>query len=148
MPDAFSKARHVKPIMKGVQSVTADKDRVLITKIEPHELSVSDFNECLVFYRKGLRLPLRRQQGEWAEFEVEGNPFILLGRRSTSQPDAEAISRLSLIAKDLERVTESAEAWGGSLVEGPEERETPEGPARWAIFRDPEGNELETLQPL
>lgn len=134
--------------MRGIQSVTADKDRILITSIEPKELSVSRFHDCLVFYRKGLQLPLRRQQGGRAEFQVDNTPFILRGLDEVSDDETGRPVHLLLVAKDLDRVKESAEAWGGTLLKGPEEREIPGGAARWATFRDPGGNELEVLQPL
>lgn len=127
--------------------MTADKERALILAIEPTELSVSRFNDCLVFYRKGLRLPLKRQLGELAEFQVQGTPFTLRGR-SGSPMKSDDRMHLSLLAKDIEKLRESAEAWGGNLSEGPEEREIEERRLRWATFTDPEGNELEVVQRL
>ncbi len=134
--------------MKGFQSVTADRDRILVTSMQPHELSVSRFNDCLVFYRRGLGLPLRRQVGERTEFVVEGTPFVLTGLGEESATQSWGPAHLLLLAKDLRRVKESAGAWGGRLVEGPEERESSGGKSRWAVFLDPEGNELEMTQSL
>ncbi len=80
-----------------------------------------------------------------AEFEVGGKPFTIRGRPALTT-GGEGRTHLSLLAKDIALVKESAEAWGGSLAEGPEDRETSEGRFYWATLTDPEGNTLEIVQ--
>ncbi len=121
---------------------------MLVVSIEPKELFVSRFHDCLPFYRKGLQLPLKRQQARRAEFEIDGSPFILHGLDDVEEGTAERRARLTIVVKDLDRVKRSAEGWGGTLLKGPEERTAAGRAARWAIYRDPDGNELKVLQPL
>lgn len=130
--------------MKGVQSVTAEEDRTLITKISREALAVSDFTGCLLFYRKGLRLSLASQRAGHAEFRVGGEPFALRAHEGES---AETVT-LHLVAKDLARVQESVEAWRGRRLSGPEDAEGAEGPVRRVTYADPDGNRVVVDQPL
>jgi lactoylglutathione lyase len=138
--------------MRGIQSVTADKERILVTKIDPIILFVSRFSECLSFYRKALGLSLKKQVGEWAEFDVGGMTFALHGTgdhgTAPSAKAQDAPLALHFVTRDMERLKASVEAWGGSLVEGPEEKDYGNHKVVEATFRDPDGNEMEVIQLL
>lgn len=130
--------------MKGVQSVTAEEERTLITQISPQELFVSDFTGGLLFYRKGLRLALQKQEAGHAEFRVGGEPFILQGGADASVDPV----TLHLIAKDLDRVRESVHAWRGRLLSGPQEVEEAGDRFLEAVFHDPDANRVVIRQKL
>ncbi len=137
--------------MKGVQSVLADKEKILIKKIDPILLWVSDFSGCLSFYRKALGLSLRKQVGEYAELDAGGITLALHGTSEGDGPKArtqEAPIALHFVAKDMEKLGASLEAWGGSFLEGPEEKDYNGIKVLEARFRDPDGNEMEVIQNL
>ncbi len=138
--------------MRGIQSVTADKERILINKIDPIILFVSRFSQCLSFYRKVLGMSLRKQVGEWAEFDVGGVTFALHGTGdhgpTSSSRAHEGPVALHFVTKDMDRVRGAIETWGGSLVEGPTEKDYETYRVLEASFRDPDGNELEVIQNL
>ena len=137
--------------MKGVQSVLADKERILIKKIDPILLWVSDFSGCLSFYRKGLGMSLRKQVGEFAELDAGGVTLALHGTQEGQAPTArthEAPIALHFVAKDMEKLKASLEAWGGSFSREPEEKERGGSKVLEARFRDPDGNEMEVVQDL
>lgn len=138
--------------MRGIQSVTADKERILVTKIDPIILFVSRFSDCLSFYRKALGMSLKKQVGEWAEFDAGGVTFALHGTGNHGQAGSSRTQQgplaLHFVTRDMSRLKESIEAWGGSLVEGPEEKDYGSYRVIEAVFRDPDGNEMEIVQLL
>ncbi|MFQ5919387.1 MAG: VOC family protein [Thermoplasmata archaeon] len=137
--------------MKGVQSVLADKERILIKKIDPILLWVSDFSGCLSFYRKALGMSLRKQVGEFAELDAGGITLALHGTSEMEAPKArtqEAPVALHFVAKDMEKLRASLEAWGGSFSQEPEEKDRGGSKVLEASFRDPDGNEMDVVQNL
>lgn len=137
--------------MKGVQSVLADKERILIKKIDPILLWVSDFSGCLSFYRKALGMSLRKQIGEFAELDAGGVTLSLHGTSEGDGPKTrtqDAPVALHFVAKDMDTLQASLEAWGGHFVEGPEEKDYNGYKVLEATFRDPDGNEMEVIQEL
>ncbi len=129
----------------------ARKGKRLVAKIEPIILFVSDFSGCFSFYRKALGLTLKKQMGEWAEFDLGGLTFALHGPGEEAGPNSntqEAPLALHFVTEDMDRVIESIESWGGSLVEGPEEKEYDSYKVIEATFRDPDGNEMDLVQYL
>ncbi|MFQ5838868.1 MAG: VOC family protein [Thermoplasmata archaeon] len=138
--------------MRGIQSVTADKERILITKMDPIILFVSRFSDCLSFYRKALGLSLKKQVAGWAEFDVGGATFALHSMEDhepkSSTKTHEGPLALHFVTRDMKRVQEAIEAWGGSMVEGPEEKDYSTSKVLEATFRDPDGNEMEIVEYL
>jgi catechol 2,3-dioxygenase-like lactoylglutathione lyase family enzyme len=137
--------------MKGVQSVLADKERILIKKIDPILLWVSDFSACLSFYRKALGMSLRKQVGEYAELDAGGVTLSLHGTSDREAPKSrthDAPVALHFVAKDMSKLQASLEAWGGGFVQGPEEKDYNGFKVLEATFRDPDGNEMEVIQNL
>lgn len=137
--------------MKGVQSVTADKERILIKKVDPVILWVDGFSACLAFYRKGLGMNLKKQVGEWAEFEAGGLTLALHGTSDGRKPTAKAQDgpvSLHFVTRDMERLQASLEAFGSGFLEGPEEKDYDGFKVLEATFRDPDGNEMEVVQVL
>ncbi|MFQ5552338.1 MAG: VOC family protein [Thermoplasmata archaeon] len=137
--------------MKGVQNVLADKERILIRRIDPIILWVSRFSDCLSFYRKALGMSLRKQVGEWAELDAGGVTLALHGTSDGEAPKArtqEAPVALHFVTKDMERLEAALESWGGSFVEGPEEKDYDGFRVLEATFRDPDGNEMDVIQNL
>ena len=137
--------------MKGVQSVMADKEKILIKKIDPILLWVSDFSSCLSFYRNALGMSLRKQIGEFAELDAGGITLALHGTPEGETPKAraqDASVALHFVAKDMERLRASLEAWGGSFSREPEEKDRGGFKILEASFRDPDGNELDVVQNL
>ncbi|MDX1534579.1 MAG: VOC family protein [Thermoplasmata archaeon] len=137
--------------MKGVQSVLADKEKILIKKIDPILLWVDDFSNCLSFYRKGLGMSLRKQVGEFAELDAGGVTLALHGTQDGESPRTrtqDAPVALHFVAKDMEKLRASLEAWGGSFSREPEEVERGGFKVLEARFRDPDGNEMAVVQNL
>ncbi|MFQ5985793.1 MAG: VOC family protein [Thermoplasmata archaeon] len=137
--------------MKGVQNVLADKERILIRRIDPIILWVSRFSDCLGFYRKALGMSLKKQIGEWAELDAGGITLALHGTSDGEGPKArtqEAPIALHFVTKDMERLEAALESWGGSFVEGPEEKDYDGFRVLEATFRDPDGNEMDVIQNL
>ncbi len=137
--------------MRGIESVTARKGRKLVTKIEPLILFVSNFSECFSFYRKALGLSLKRQVGELAEFDVGGLTFALHGTGEGDGPTSrtqDAPLAVHLVTDDIGKVKESIEAWGSTLVKGPEEKDYDSHKVLEATFIDPGGNQMEIVQYL
>ena len=138
--------------MKGVQSVTADRERILVKKISPIILWVSDFSRCLSFYRKALGMNLQSQAGEWAEFDVGGVTLALHGtsdggpQHSAKAQDAPV--NLHFVTKDMEKLGGSLEDWGTAFVEGPEEKDYDGWKVLEAAVEDPDGNRFEVIQEL
>lgn len=103
---------------------------------------VADMDRAVAFYRDVLGLSLVRREGpSWAVFDVEGRMFALHGAvdgRPISPGGAAAV----FLVDDLDEAKTVLEARG---VAFDHEGDVP-GYARFAAFRDPEGNTVQIIQ--
>ncbi len=117
------------------------------TLISPIIIFVSDFEECLRFYRMVFNLPVLHKRPDWAE--LDARDFVLSihggykGRPRRQKPLA-----LHFLTEDIEKSIFMVRKYGGTVGPlrdvdfRPDEFVT----AREARFRDPNGNEYELRQ--
>jgi catechol 2,3-dioxygenase-like lactoylglutathione lyase family enzyme len=98
--------------------------------------AVDDLDAAVRFYRDGLGLPLKFQDGErFAGLDGGGVTLALVGAAENVTEGAPAAA---IEVADVARAVERAVAAGASLLRGPEE-----GPHEIrAVVRDPAGNIL------
>ncbi|MCJ2531281.1 MAG: hypothetical protein LN413_03045 [Candidatus Thermoplasmatota archaeon] len=96
-------------------------------------------------------MSLRKQMGEYVEIDAGGVTFALHGTLEGEGPKArtqEAPVALHFVAKDMEKLGTSLEAWGGSFFEGPTEKDYSGFKVLEDRFRGPDGNRMEVIQNL
>jgi catechol 2,3-dioxygenase-like lactoylglutathione lyase family enzyme len=102
---------------------------------------VADMERAVIFYRDVLGLPLtRRDGGEWAEFDAGGRRFALHGSMGEAVTPGGATAVFSV--EDLERARDHLAAHGVPF----EHEGDVQGYARFASFRDPDGNPLQIIE--
>jgi CreA protein len=104
---------------------------------------VSDMDRAVTFYEEVLGLRLRRRDGSnWAEFEAGPARFALHGAiegRPLRPGGATAVFRVA----DLDAARASLESRGAGFEDHVGEVE---GLARFASFRDPDGNAIQIIE--
>jgi catechol 2,3-dioxygenase-like lactoylglutathione lyase family enzyme len=100
---------------------------------------VADMDRAVGWYREVLGLSLVRRDGdEWAEFETGGARLALHGARPEAQPGGTVVFGVD----DLEAARVALAERGVSFEHVGEV----DGYARYAIFRDPDGNRLQLIE--
>lgn len=116
--------------------------RSIVNRLDLVFYWVSDMDRAVAFYRDilGLRL-LRREEGNWAEFDAGGERLALHGvaeGQSITPGGATAVFSVD----DLERATAELSAKGVAIAhEG-----DVEGYARFASFHDPDDNVFQLIE--
>jgi CreA protein len=101
---------------------------------------VRDLDAAVAFYAEVVELPLlRREGGEWAEFDAGPVRLALHGTEHPETGGATAVFRVA----DLEAARWQLEQRGARFDDNV--GEVP-GFARFATFRDPDGNALQLIE--
>jgi len=102
---------------------------------------VGDMERAVAFYRDGLGLTLRmRHEDTWAEFEAGA---IRIGLHGNGNGDASRGGTAVFAVEDLDLAKAALEARG--VVFDEHLGEVP-GYARYASFRDPDGNAMQLIE--
>jgi catechol 2,3-dioxygenase-like lactoylglutathione lyase family enzyme len=105
----------------------------------------ADMDRAVSFYRDVVGLKLVRQDGlQWAEFATEPVRFALHGAVE-GHPVRSGGAAIMFRVDDLDRARRRMEEKG---VEFDEHSGEVEGFARFATFRDPDGNRVELIERL
>jgi catechol 2,3-dioxygenase-like lactoylglutathione lyase family enzyme len=100
-----------------------------------------DMDVAVAFYRDVVGLPLIRRDGdEWAEFDA-GQVRLALHGTDTAAPSGTAVFRVSDLDAARWTFTERGAVFDASVGEV-------EGYARFATFRDPDGNPVQLIEYL
>jgi lactoylglutathione lyase len=103
---------------------------------------VTDVDRGVAFYRDVLGLPLVRQDGSrWAEFDVAGRRFALHGAVD-GHPISPGGAAAVFEVEDLDRAKTALSARGVAF----DHEGDVAGYARFASFRDPDGNPLQIIE--
>ncbi|MGH2682270.1 MAG: VOC family protein [Actinomycetota bacterium] len=105
----------------------------------------ADMDRAVSFYRDVVGLKLVRQDGsQWAEFATDPVRFALHGAVE-GHPVRSGGAAIMFRVDDLDRARRTMEEKG---VEFDEHSGEVEGFARFATFRDPDGNRVELIERL
>ncbi len=106
-------------------------------------LLVDDFNHSLSFYRDKLGLKVNSQEGEYADFKLEGTLLAIFSKRTaTAMFPAEHIGKsggavYGFQVADVAKSCEELKVKGVEIFEGPK---TTDWGQTVAYFKDPDGN--------
>lgn len=102
-----------------------------------------DLTAQAAFYRDVLGFRQVAAGDDWVQFEFDGRTFEILARSSLAQYDTRRV-QVGFVVDDIEEARAELLAAGVepvSDIEGAEDDD-----ARWAYFRDPEGNVFEITE--
>lgn len=119
--------------------------RVRLDIIDQIVIYVEEFESSLRFYRDVLGLPLRFVHEDWAEFGTRGTGLALQpgGKRSVSPKDFRKNGFLPTIrVQSVESAVAFLRSKGVKVTEIRQE-----ALGRLAVFCDPEGNQLQLVEP-
>ncbi len=118
--------------------------RSVVTGLDHVYYWTSDMDRSVAFFTDVLGLHLARRDGEsWAEFDVPGRTFALHGAVEGHMPPPGGATAVFEV-EDLDR----AKALLGSRGVTFDHEGDVQGYARFASFRDPEGNTLQIIEYL
>jgi CreA protein len=101
---------------------------------------VRDMDAAVVFYAEVLGLPLIRREGaEWAEFDAGPVRLALHGTERPETGGATVVFRVSDLEAERWRLEQRGARFDDHVGEVP-------GFARFATFRDPDGNALQLIE--
>jgi catechol 2,3-dioxygenase-like lactoylglutathione lyase family enzyme len=103
----------------------------------------ADLEGQLRFYRDVLGMPVTAEGDGWIQFDLGEGPTFELVQRSTEPEYDRARYQVGFTVPDIEAARRELIARGVAPVT--DILGTPEG-ARWAYFRDPEGNVFEITE--
>jgi catechol 2,3-dioxygenase-like lactoylglutathione lyase family enzyme len=103
-----------------------------------------DYDRQRAFYRDVLGLREAGGDADWAQYDLgPGVTFELLRRSEDPEYDAPRY-QVGFVVDDIDAAREALLARGVEAIT--DVKEASDGRARWAYFRDPEGNVFEITQ--